>query len=264
MTPTRTLPPLLRVGHPVADRAILVGDPGRALALAQVLLARPPLMSNHARGLWGYTGTASDDAPLSVLSTGTGGPSAAAVLREAVDAGVRRVVRAGSAVPAGPGVAPPGPGGRGADPTEEPAEEPAASDAATGPSSAPAALRAVSFAVSHDGTSAALGRSPGEEVRPDGGLLDRLRGLGLRETGVVSVDLLPADGGPPPPLHRGAGAVDRQSAAVLAAAERLGVPAAVVLAFPHADEEEEARGAWWRAVGLAAAAALGVEAVARD
>jgi len=222
------LPPVLRVGHPVADRAVLVGDPGRALALAQSLLDRP-LMSNHARGLWGYTGTATDGEPLSVLSTGTGGPSAAAVLREAVDAGVRRVVRAGSAVAAGP-------------------------DGAEIPSGA---LRVASFAVAHDGTSGALGHAPGSELLPDAGLTAALRGTGLPGTGVVSVDLLPADGGPVPPAHAGAGAVDRQSAAVLAAAARLGVPAAVVLAFPGADEDEDARNAWWRAVGAAAAVALG-------
>ena len=36
-------------------QAILVGDPGRALLLAQELLEQPK-MSNHARGLWGYSG----------------------------------------------------------------------------------------------------------------------------------------------------------------------------------------------------------------
>lgn len=256
MNPSRTLPPLLRVGHPVADRAVLVGDPGRALALAQLLLGRPPRMSNHARGLWGYTGTAADGLPLSVLSTGTGGPSAAAVLREAVDAGVRRVVRAGSAVSveeAG------GPGGAGdADDLDGP------TGGGTGSAGArdvvaTGGLRAVTFAVGHDGTTRALGRGPDEELRPDAGMLARLRDLGLRGTGVLSVDLLPADGGPPLPALPGAGAVDRQSAAVLAAAARLGVPAAVVLAFPAPGEDDEARDAWWRASGRAAAAALGVD-----
>ena len=44
--------------HPtaeLAERVLLPGDPGRALALAQLLLEKP-LMFNHHRGLWGYTG----------------------------------------------------------------------------------------------------------------------------------------------------------------------------------------------------------------
>lgn len=225
MTDHRRLPPLLRVGHPVAERAVLVGDPGRALALAQALLDGP-LMSNHARGLWGYTGLAADGARMSVLSTGTGGPSAATVLREVVDAGVRRVVRAGSAL-------------------------------ATGPSGPDGELRAVRFAAAHDGTSRALGVAPGEELTPDATMLARLRAAEIAEVGVVSVDLLPADGGPVLPVHPGAAAVDRQSAALLAQARRLGVPAAVVLAFPRSDEDQASRTAWWTAVGAAAAAALG-------
>ena len=48
--------------HPTAElapRALLPGDPGRALALAQTLLDEPR-MFNHNRGLWGYTGAAAD------------------------------------------------------------------------------------------------------------------------------------------------------------------------------------------------------------
>ena len=40
---------------PLAERVLLPGDPGRALALAQTLLSEPR-MFNHNRGLWGYTG----------------------------------------------------------------------------------------------------------------------------------------------------------------------------------------------------------------
>lgn len=224
MTDPEHLPPLLRVGHPVAARAVLVGDPGRALALAQTLL-QGPLMSNHARGLWGYTGTAEDGEPLSVLSTGTGGPSAAAVLRELVGHGVRRVVRAGSALWTGPGDGPEGP-------------------------------VAVSFAAAHDGASRALGAGPGEELRPDPGTLGALRGAGLAAVGIVSVDVFPADGGPPLPDHPGASGADRQSAGLLAAGRRLGIPVGVVLAFPRAGEDDDARAAWWRGVGAAAATAL--------
>jgi uridine phosphorylase len=221
------LPPILRIGHAVADRAVLVGDPGRALVLAQSVLT-DPLMSNHARGLWGYTGTGPDGAPLTVQATGVGGPSAAAVLRELVAEGVTRVVRAGSAV--------------------------ATPDAPTTPGDE---LRAVTVAVAHDGTSRALGVADGTALAPDPALLQRLLAAGLTGTGVVSVDLLPADGGPPPPEHAGATLVDRQTAAVLAAARRLGVPAAAVLGIPGPDEDKDAREAGWRAVGAAAAAALG-------
>ena len=70
--------------HPtasLADRVLLPGDPGRALLLAQSLLEAPK-MFNHNRGLWGYTGAASDGRPLTIQSTGMGGPSAAIVISE--------------------------------------------------------------------------------------------------------------------------------------------------------------------------------------
>jgi DeoD family purine-nucleoside phosphorylase len=84
--------------HPtaaLAERVLLPGDPGRALVLAQLLLEKP-LMFNHHRGLWGYTGTAADGEPLSVQSTGMGGPSAAIVLHELIALGVRRAIRVGT------------------------------------------------------------------------------------------------------------------------------------------------------------------------
>jgi len=84
--------------HPtatLAERVLLPGDPGRALALAQFLLEQP-LMFNHHRGLWGYTGTAADGEPLTIQSTGMGGPSAAIVLHELISLGVRRAIRVGT------------------------------------------------------------------------------------------------------------------------------------------------------------------------
>jgi len=87
----------LRPTAAVADRALLPGDPGRALALAQVVLGDDRRMFNHHRGLWGYTGTASDGAPLTIQSTGMGGPSAAIVLEELAALGVRTAVRVGTA-----------------------------------------------------------------------------------------------------------------------------------------------------------------------
>lgn len=85
----------LRPAADLAERVLLPGDPHRALAVAQDLLEKP-LMFNHARGLWGYTGTAPDGAPLSVQSTGMGGPSAAIVIEELLDLGARRLIRIGT------------------------------------------------------------------------------------------------------------------------------------------------------------------------
>lgn len=85
----------LRPTAPLAERVLLPGDPGRALALAQALLDKP-LMFNHHRGLWGYTGTAQDGQPLSIQSTGMGGPSAAIVLHELIALGVKRAIRVGT------------------------------------------------------------------------------------------------------------------------------------------------------------------------
>ncbi len=80
---------------PLAERVLLPGDPGRALLLAQALLAQPK-MFNHNRGLWGYTGTAPDGEPLTIQSTGIGGPSAAIVVSELVVLGARRLLRVGT------------------------------------------------------------------------------------------------------------------------------------------------------------------------
>ena len=76
--------------HPtaeLAERALLPDDPGQALALTRVLYDETPRMFNHHRGLWGYTGVALDGAPLTVQSTGIGGPSAAIVVAELQRAG---------------------------------------------------------------------------------------------------------------------------------------------------------------------------------
>jgi uridine phosphorylase len=81
---------------PLADRALLPGDPGRALALAQALCEAPAKMFNHNRGLWGYTGTAADGEPLTIQATGMGGPSAAIVLRELIALGAQRAIRVGT------------------------------------------------------------------------------------------------------------------------------------------------------------------------
>ena len=90
-----TAPIHLRPTAELAERVLLPGDPGRALLLAQDLLAEPK-MFNHNRGLWGYSGIARDGEPLTVQSTGMGGPSAAIVISELADLGATRLIRVGT------------------------------------------------------------------------------------------------------------------------------------------------------------------------
>jgi uridine phosphorylase len=81
---------------PLAGRVLLPGDPGRALLLAQTLLEEPK-MFNHNRGLWGYSGEAkADGEPLTIQSTGMGGPSAAIVISELAALGARCLLRVGT------------------------------------------------------------------------------------------------------------------------------------------------------------------------
>jgi uridine phosphorylase len=86
---------ILRPHEEVAERVVLPGDPGRALRLAQQLLDSPKML-NHHRGLWGYTGLAADGAPMTIQSTGLGGPSTALVVEDLIALGARRLVRAGT------------------------------------------------------------------------------------------------------------------------------------------------------------------------
>jgi uridine phosphorylase len=86
---------VLRPHEEVAERVVVPGDPGRALRLAQQLLEAPKML-NHHRGLWGYTGVAADGAPMTIQSTGLGGPSTAIVVEELIALGARRLVRAGT------------------------------------------------------------------------------------------------------------------------------------------------------------------------
>lgn len=89
------MPARLRPTAPIAPDALLVGDPGRALMLAQELLEQPK-MSNHARGLWGYSGVTPEGRELTIQSTGMGGPSASVVLGDLAELGVRRAIRIGT------------------------------------------------------------------------------------------------------------------------------------------------------------------------
>jgi purine-nucleoside phosphorylase len=99
------VPRRLRPTADIYEDAILVGDPGRAMALAQIVIDGPR-MSNHARGLWGYSGLTAEGRGLNVQATGMGGPSAALVLADLAELGVRRAVRIGTCAALSPDLAP--------------------------------------------------------------------------------------------------------------------------------------------------------------
>lgn len=65
------------------------------MQIAQAIL-QDPKMSNHNRGLWGYTGTTAGGQKVTVQSSGIGGPSAAVVVAELIELGVKRIVRVGT------------------------------------------------------------------------------------------------------------------------------------------------------------------------
>jgi uridine phosphorylase len=189
------MPPRLRPTAPIAADAVLVGDPGRALLLAQELLGRPR-MSNHARGLWGYSGRAKAGRELTIQSTGMGGPSAAVVLSELAALGVKRAIRVGTCL--------------------------AAED---GPASGEVVV--VGRAIAEGGSAASFGLEVGDTVEPDRRLTGRLREeLGGEGVTVASLDLQPEPGAK---LPAGAEAADMQTVAVLARAAELGVAAAALL-----------------------------------
>src|ERR1700761_8000885 len=91
MTAPNALAPTAALG----ERVLLPGDPGRALLLAESLLEGAK-MFNHHRGLWGYTGLAPDGEPLTIQSTGMGGPSAGIVIHELIELGAQRLLRVGT------------------------------------------------------------------------------------------------------------------------------------------------------------------------
>ncbi|HYY54631.1 MAG TPA: purine-nucleoside phosphorylase [Candidatus Dormibacteraeota bacterium] len=77
-----------------AEACLLPGDPLRAKYIAETYLAEAK-PSNVERGLLGFTGSY-EGLPLSVQATGMGSPSAAIVIEELVQLGVRRLVRVGT------------------------------------------------------------------------------------------------------------------------------------------------------------------------
>jgi len=190
--------------HPTAElapRALLPGDPGRALALAQLVLSEPK-MFNHNRGLWGYTGTAADGKLMTIQTTGMGGPSAAIVLEELCDLGLEIAIRVGTC---------------------------GALDAGLALGDLVIAERALAS----DGTSRALGA--GDSIAADAGLVAALRqsaGAGARAGLVASSDLFYDHGSDGSHGWREAGAlaVEMEAATLLRVGELRGIRVGCVLA----------------------------------
>jgi DeoD family purine-nucleoside phosphorylase len=222
---------------PLAERVLLPGDPGRALRLAQALL-ESPLMFNHHRGLWGYTGTARDGEALTIQSTGMGGPSAAIVIAELAELGARRLIRTGTC-------------------------------GSLNDSLGLGELLIATEALSYDGTSAALGAD--SPLRPDASLLRGLQAAanpGVQAGKVASSDLFyDGDVGQEAQWRRaGARAVEMETATLFALARRRGLETASVLAVSdtvlpsHARIEPEQLAAAEVRMGELALAALAAPA----
>lgn len=199
------MPARLRPTAPMAPDAILVGDPGRALLLAQELLEKPK-MSNHARGLWGYTGRTAAGDELTIQATGMGGPSAAIVLTDLAELGVRRVVRVGTC-------------------------------AAFGAEAQAGELLLIEVARATAGSAASFGLNAGDTVSPNRSLSERLGielGTEVRAAAVASLDTMPAD-----VAEVGeAAAADMQTLAILARSRALEIAAAAVLVVAETERRE--------------------------
>jgi uridine phosphorylase len=224
------VPSRLRPTAPIAADAVLVGDPGRALLLAQELLVEPK-MSNHARGLWAYFGATPAGGELTIQATGMGGPSAALVLGDLAELGVKRAVRVGTC-------------------------------AGTGASGAGALgdLLVVREAIAQGGSAASLGVEPGTATTPDPELTGRLQselGDEGKLVAIASVDAHPveqADAG-------GVAAIDMQTAPLFARATSLQIELAALLIVSEAERgatnlEKEPLADLERRAGRAAAIVL--------
>jgi uridine phosphorylase len=196
------MPSRLRPTAPIAADAILVGDPGRALLLAQELLEQPR-MSNHARGLWGYSGRIQSGRDLTIQTTGMGGPSAAIVLADLAKLGVRRAIRVGTCT-------------------------------ALDPELGAGELVLAAEALARGGSAAAYGVELGGSVLPDPELLAGLReslGGEARPIRVASLDAHPVDRAQ---AGEAVAAADMQTVAILARGRELGVAAAALLIVSEA------------------------------
>src|SRR5207237_1431106 len=76
-----------------AEACLLPGDPLRAQYIAETYLDNP-VQRNKERGMLGFTGEY-EGRPVSVQATGMGCPSAAIVMEELVQLGVKRFLRVG-------------------------------------------------------------------------------------------------------------------------------------------------------------------------
>lgn len=160
-------------------------------------------MSNHARGLWGYSGRTASGLELTIQATGMGGPSAALVLADLAKLGVRRAVRVGTCTAL-------------------------AGRAGLGE------LLLPDRALAAAGSASSFGLRPGESVEPDAGLLARLREEpGNREAPVASLDTMAVSDEAPAE----AVAADMQTVTVLARAAGLGIAAAAILIVSEAAGE---------------------------
>jgi len=219
------MPRRLRPTAPTAAAAVLVGDPGRALLLAQELLEEPK-MSNHARGLWGYGGKTAAGEALTIQSTGIGGPSAAVVLTDLAKLGLRRAVRVGTATAI--------------------SAELAAGD-----------MLVVESARAEGASAASFDLAAGDIARPDPELSQRLGlELDLRPAAVASFDTIAAEPMPGAEIV----AADMQTATLFACGQALGLAVAAVLIVETTAAGErisdEALRAAAKLAGLAAAASL--------
>jgi len=220
--------PHLRPTAELAERVLLPGDPERAMRLAHALLSEPR-MFNHTRGLWGYTGRGADGEPVTIQSTGMGGPSAAIVLTELVAMGVRRAVRVGTC-------------------------------GALSPALSLGELIVADHAVCADGTSKALGG--GGRAAADTALTAQLRAQAPDAPAgtVVSVDLFYEDG-PPGAGHEGL-AVEMEAATLFALGRLEGVPVGCLLTVTDTFDEHGRRTRIADHDLLAAAERMGAAAVA--
>jgi uridine phosphorylase len=225
---SHSAPSHLRPTAPLAERVLLPGDPGRALALAQSLLVAP-LMFNHHRGLWGYTGEALDGEALTIQSTGMGGPSAAIVLSELIGLGAGRAIRVGTCGALAPGLA-------------------------------PGNLLIARESICADGTSRALGA--GERVAADRSLTENLVGSSpsAHVGTIVSVDLF-YETGSRRRAHE-ALAVEMEAAALFAVGAAAEIPVACILAVSDTFDASGARRRIDDDALLTAAEAMGAAAVA--
>ena len=162
-------------------------------------------MSNHARGLWGYSGRTANGLELTVQATGMGGPSAAIVLADLNKLGVRRAIRVGtcSGIPGRAEL------GELLLPTE--------------------ALATV-------GSAASFGHAPGTAVSPDPqlyGLLAHELADEARAAPVASYDTLHGD----PAASEEVVAADMQTVAVLSRGADLEMAVAAVLVVSKVEDE---------------------------